>query len=74
MNDANSIREQLIVLRCQLGEVDAFRDLVSIMEDRLLYYIRRFLREESVAYDVLQEVWITVFHKIRHLRDPKAFR
>lgn len=64
----------MLVLRCQLGELDAFRDLVNLMEPRLLYYIRRFLRNEEICYDILQEVWIIAFQKINGLRDPKSFR
>lgn len=74
MNDAGKIREELLVLRCQFGEIEAFRDLLNLMEPRLLYYVRRFLRNEETCYDLLQEVWITVFQKIHGLRDPKSFR
>jgi RNA polymerase sigma-70 factor, ECF subfamily len=74
MNDSEKIREELLVLRCQLGEEAAFRDLVNLMEGKLFYYIRRLLRDEATAYDVLQEVWITVFRKVRNLRDAKMFR
>ncbi|MBZ5535753.1 MAG: sigma-70 family RNA polymerase sigma factor [Acidobacteriia bacterium] len=74
MSDAGRIREQVIVLRCQLGETEAFRELVDLMEDRLFYYVRRFVHDEGSAYDLLQEVWITIFRKIRNLRDAGSFR
>jgi RNA polymerase sigma-70 factor (ECF subfamily) len=74
MTNTAKIREEWIALRCQSGEPEAFRELVDLMEDRLLYYIHRILPGESDAYDVLQEVWIAVFRKIRGLRDATAFR
>lgn len=74
MNDTDRIREELLVLRCQLGEADAFRDLLNLMEPRLIYFLRRLLRNEQTSYDLLQEVWLTVFQRIQRLRDPKSFR
>lgn len=74
MNDIERKREELIVLRCQLRDSDAFRELVELMQGRLLYYVRRLVVDEATAYDVLQEVWIAVFRRIRRLREVKAFR
>ncbi len=70
----NRVKEELIVLRCCLGESGAFRELTERWEKRLLYYIMRFIKNEQDAYDVLQEVWMTVFRKIRELNDVNAFR
>jgi RNA polymerase sigma factor (sigma-70 family) len=74
MLDRERIHEEQLVLGCQLGEPEAFRELVSLLEPRLLYYLRRFLPEEADAWDVLQEVWLQVVRQIRHLRQPAAVR
>lgn len=74
MDEKNRIQEEWLVLRCQLGESDAYKALVTLMEKRLFYFIRRLVATEADALDVLQEVWLTVFRKISKLRDPKAFR
>jgi RNA polymerase sigma-70 factor (ECF subfamily) len=63
-----------IALRCQLGEPGAFEALVAEMERPLLYYAARLTRSDEVALDVLQEVWIRVFHIINRLREPAALR
>lgn len=73
MGSKRKIHEEWLVLRCQLGEAEAYRELVTMIEKRLFYYIRMLVSRETDAYDILQEVWLTVFKKIRKLRDPKAF-
>lgn len=74
MEEKNRIQEEWLVLRCQLGESDAYKELLTLMEKRLFYFIRRLVGSEADALDVLQEVWLTVFRKINKLRDPKTFR
>jgi RNA polymerase sigma-70 factor (ECF subfamily) len=65
---------EICVVRAQSGDRDAFRRLVEIYEQRLLYFIRRFLRDADSPLDVLQEVWLTVFRRIDSLRSPAAFK
>ena len=74
MAEAERTRDELLAMRCQLGEPLAFQELVETMERRLFYYIRRFLGDDDEAADVLQEVWLTVFQKIRRLKDAGALR
>jgi RNA polymerase sigma-70 factor (ECF subfamily) len=68
------IREQILVLRAQRGGAEAFRALVDRYEHPLLYFIRRIVGRRDRALDALQEVWLTVFRRIRGLRCPGAFR
>jgi RNA polymerase sigma-70 factor (ECF subfamily) len=72
--DKERIKEQWIALRCRLKEPEAFRELVDLMEQRLFYYIRRFVQDEQLAWDILQDVWMAVFKKIQRLRDTAAIR
>jgi RNA polymerase sigma-70 factor, ECF subfamily len=75
MSDAGRrARDELIALRCRLGEPGAFADLVRELESPLLYYTTKILRDENAALDVLQHVWITAFRKLRRLEDPAAMR
>jgi RNA polymerase sigma-70 factor, ECF subfamily len=74
MNDLRRDREELIVIKCRLGEEEAFRELVDIMETRLFYYVRKFIDNDESALEVLQEVWITVFKQIGNLKDTTSFR
>jgi RNA polymerase sigma-70 factor (ECF subfamily) len=67
-------RDEWIALRCQLGEPAAFADLVGEMERSLLYYVTKLLGDEDAALDVLQNVWVTAFRKIRRLDEAAAVR
>jgi RNA polymerase sigma-70 factor (ECF subfamily) len=46
--------QELLVLRCKRGERQAFGELVSRWESRLLYYVRRLVASEEDAWDVMQ--------------------
>ncbi len=67
------IHDQWLVLRCRNGDVEAFEELVARFERRLFYYVMRMVRDEASAWDILQEVWVTVLRKLKRLRDPGAF-
>jgi RNA polymerase sigma-70 factor (ECF subfamily) len=74
MGMANRTHDEWLALRCQLREPGAFEDLVYELERPLLYYATKLVGDESAALDVLQDVWMTVFRKIRKLKDPGALR
>jgi RNA polymerase sigma-70 factor (ECF subfamily) len=67
-------RDELLALRCQSGEAEAFRDLVAAFERPLRYYLLKTLGDEDRAYDVLQELWLKTFRGIRQLVQPAALR
>ena len=69
---AERLHEQLLVLRCQAGDEDAFEELVARYHPRLRYYLRRILLRADHADDVLQEVWLAVFRALPRLADPGA--
>jgi len=63
----------LLIIRLRRGEMNAFPELVGLWEKRLFYFIRRIVRCEEDAWDVLQETWMKVHTNIGRLRDPAAF-
>jgi RNA polymerase sigma factor (sigma-70 family) len=65
-----AISQELLVLRCQRGERQAFDELIRLWEERLFYYIRRLVHSEEDAWDVLQQTWVRVLKGLRTLRDP----
>jgi RNA polymerase sigma-70 factor (ECF subfamily) len=68
------VAEQLLVLRCQLGDEQAFEQIVASYGSRLRYYLLKLLGSRDAADDVLQDVWLDVYRGIPRLRDPAAFR
>lgn len=71
---AQSVRDEILILRCQRGEAQALADFVRQWEGRLFYYVRRLVPQEADAWDVLQKSWVQVVRDIRRLRDPAALR
>jgi RNA polymerase sigma-70 factor (ECF subfamily) len=63
-----------LALRCQAGELDAFEDLIAVMERPLLYYAASLTGNADSGLDVLQEVWIKVLRGIRKLKEPGSLR
>ena len=65
--------EQVLVLRCQTGDEAAFAQLVERYGPRLRYYLQKAFGRRDGAEDAWQDVWFTVFRKVRGLADPGAF-
>jgi RNA polymerase sigma-70 factor (ECF subfamily) len=62
------------VLRAQAGDREAFDQLLRLAQEPLYRYIYSLVGTRSLAEDVLQEVFILIYRKIRWLRDPELFR
>jgi RNA polymerase sigma factor (sigma-70 family) len=70
MRDVETVRRELLVLRCQQGERPAFEELVRAWEPHLLYYIGRLVGNEADRWQILQDVWVKVLSGIHGLHDP----
>ena len=75
-DDATSGRtaDELLVVRCQLGEPEAFDALIARWHRPLWQYIRRMSGRDEEARDLLQEVWVRVIRGIARLRDGSRLR
>jgi RNA polymerase sigma-70 factor, ECF subfamily len=69
--DKDAIYEELLALRCRRGDPAALEELVHAWEKRLLYFIRRLVKNEQDAWDILQQTWLRVLPGIRALKDPQ---
>jgi RNA polymerase sigma-70 factor (ECF subfamily) len=65
--------EQLLVIRCQTGDADAFGDLIARYEPRLRYYLRKMGDRRDDVEDRLQDVWFDVVRGVGRLADPRSF-
>jgi RNA polymerase sigma-70 factor (ECF subfamily) len=68
--DKDAVARELLALRCRRGDRAALEDLIRTWEPRLLYFLRRLVRNEADAWDVLQETWVRVLNGIGSLSDP----
>jgi RNA polymerase sigma factor (sigma-70 family) len=66
--------DELLVVRCQLGEPDAFDALIARWHQPLWIYIRRMTGHDEDARDILQDVWLRAIRGIPRLRDGSRLR
>jgi RNA polymerase sigma factor (sigma-70 family) len=66
--------DELLVIRCQLGERPAFDELVERWHGPVWKYVRRVSGGDDAAWDVAQDVWLRVLRGIGRLRDGTRFR
>jgi RNA polymerase sigma-70 factor (ECF subfamily) len=76
MPNENKDRVQFewLAIRCQLGDPEAFADLVAVMERPLIYYATSLTGNQDAALDVLQDVWLKVVRGIRRLKDHGSLK
>lgn len=67
-------RQALLVLRSQAGDQEAFGELLSSIQEPLFGYLRRLTGDAELAKDILQEVFLLIWRKLRWLRQPELFR
>lgn len=65
-------RDRLTVVRCQLGDRDAWSELIARWEPRVAYYIAKMTSAER-AEGLIQECWVRVWSGVRSLDDPGRF-
>ncbi|MER6529585.1 sigma-70 family RNA polymerase sigma factor [Streptomyces sp. NPDC001508] len=63
----------LLVVRCQLGEREAFRELVAMWHPPLCRYVRGMVGSPHLADDLAQEAWVAVVRGLPRLRQPERF-
>jgi len=62
------------VLQAQSGSHEALNELFKSVQEPLYRYIVAVVKEQQLAEDILQEVFIRIYRKLRWLREPHAFR
>lgn len=63
----------IVVEMAQMGDLDAFEELVRRYTPVLMGFFLGRLRSEADRDDLVQEVWISVYENLGRLRDPDRF-
>lgn len=71
--DSIRLRENLLVIRAQVGDDEAFSDLFRLFGEKTHRYLVGLVGD-SAADDVQQETWLTVYRRIGSLANPAGFR
>ena len=72
--DARTREDEWLVVRCQLGERQAFDELIEQWSGPIWKYVRRLTGSDDAADDVVQNVWLRVLRGIHKLRDGSKLR
>ncbi|HUT28800.1 MAG TPA: sigma-70 family RNA polymerase sigma factor [Sedimentisphaerales bacterium] len=67
------IYTELLVIRCQRGEKEAFELIVELWQRPLLVFAVRYLDHEIEALDAVQETWVSVIKGLNKLQNPSLF-
>jgi len=73
MNSSDNLIEQVLILRCQIGDKDALAGLIERYEAPLRYFISRLSANTETAEDIFQDTWLTVIRRIHSLKKTDAF-
>ena len=66
--------DALLAVRCQLGQPDAFDELVGRFHPALSTYARRLTGSDDAAADAVQEIWLRAVRALPQLREPERLR
>jgi len=70
---AESLRDEILVLRAQQGLADAFEELVRRWQKRLWARAFRVTRDEAASWDIVQDTWRKTIQALPRLETPAAF-
>jgi RNA polymerase sigma-70 factor (ECF subfamily) len=73
MDSREQLIEQMLILRCQMGDRDAFAALIERYQRPLRYFISRLLDDTQASEDILQDTWLVVIGRIHGLKKAEAF-
>jgi RNA polymerase sigma factor (sigma-70 family) len=68
------LTDEWMVVRCQLGERQAFDELVARWQRPLWRYARQLADSDAAADDAIQDIWLRVLRGIARLRDGAKLR
>ncbi len=70
----NTDADELLAIRCQMGERAAFDALIARWHEPLWRYLRRLSNSDDIAGDLAQDTWVRVLRGMGALREPAKLR
>ncbi|MCR5031278.1 MAG: sigma-70 family RNA polymerase sigma factor [Lachnospiraceae bacterium] len=62
-----------LVLETRKGNNNAFAELYALTYEKVYNYARHYLRDDYLAQDAVQEIYINALRNIQNLKDPMLF-
>jgi RNA polymerase sigma-70 factor (ECF subfamily) len=72
-NRQEQLHNELLVIKCQQNDSEAFSDLVGKWQERLWRYAFKMTGSEAAAWDIVQETWSSVIQGLGKLKDVSTF-
>lgn len=70
-----SVKHEIrFVLLAQTGDLDALDEIFKLLQTPVYRYIYGLTNNQDLSEDILQEVFISIYRKIKFLRQPELFR
>lgn len=73
MKELNHLYIAGLVLKAQKGDSDAFAEIYALTYNKTYNYARHYLKDDFLAQDALQEIYISALKNIRKINDPTLF-
>ena len=73
MKELNIQYMAALVLRARQNDSDAFAELYTITYNKVYNYARHYLKDDFLAQDALQEIYILALKNLEKLNDPTLF-
>jgi RNA polymerase sigma-70 factor (ECF subfamily) len=74
MNEMDRKHDELLAIRCQLGEPAAFDALIARWHEPLWKYLRRVTGDDDAAAEAIQDVWLRILRGVARLREASHLR
>ncbi len=73
MKEPNHLYIAGLVVRAQQSDNDAFAELYAMTYNKVYNFCRHYLRDDHLAQDAMQEVFISALRNIQKINDPTLF-
>jgi len=73
MKSRDRIENELLVLKCQMGDTKAFEELVNRWQKRLWRHAYQLTGDRDTAWDAVQDTWVAIVKGMRRLQAAGAF-
>jgi RNA polymerase sigma-70 factor (ECF subfamily) len=70
---SDRLEENVLLLRCRVGDRDALSELISRYSRRLRYFIGHLADSPEMTEDIFQDTWVRVIGKMHTLRNIESF-
>ncbi len=62
-----------LVVRAKANDSDAFAEIYALTYNKVYNYTRHYLRDDYLAQDAMQEIYILALKNLQKLNDPSLF-